>query len=202
GHVHGSAGETREEGRFAGERAVRYERRARSRDRFYRGIARDALALAPEGGHVLDVGTGPGQLVLELARARADVRVMGVDLEPSMVELAQRAVRTELGGRDVRVHVGDVAELPLEASSVDVVVASMTAHHWPDMPAAVRELVRVVRPGGALLVVDFRSAVEGQLTESVESAAPGARVTRKVRWAWGLPALATWEIRVPPTPTP
>lgn len=197
GHAHDAHGGMYEEGRFAGEHAVRYERRARSRTRFYRGIARDTLALAPEGGHVLDVGTGPGQLVLELARARADARVTGVDLEPSMVELAQQAVHQAGHEPRVRVLVGDVAVLPLESASVDVAVASMTAHHWPDVPAAVRELVRVLRPGGSLLVVDFRSAVEEQLTAAVASTAPGARVTRKVRWAWGLPALSTWRVELP-----
>jgi len=209
-HSHESDGGLHEEGRFAGEHAVRYERRARSRTRFYRGVARDVLALAPADGHVLDVGTGPGQLVCELARARADVRVTGVDLEPSMVELAERAVRAAYPERAVHpegsdraargaveVLVGDVAALPLEAASVDVAVASMTAHHWPDVPAAVRELVRVLRPGGVLVVVDFRSAVEEPLAEAVASAVPGARVTRRVRWAWGLPALSTWRVQLP-----
>jgi len=186
------------EGRFAGEHAERYDRRSRSKARFYRRTARDVVAVTPPDGHVLDVGTGPGRLLVEIARARPDVRVTGVDVEPDMVRLAEHAARDEGLASRVRTEVADVATLPLEAASVDVVVATLTAHHWPEVDAAVHELARVLRPGGVLLVVDFRSAVDRPLRESVAAAMPGATVRRSIRWAWGLPALSTWVVRLPP----
>lgn len=185
-------------GRFAGEHADRYAAgsRSRGRRRFYLRIARDVARLAPRDGYVLDVGTGPGALLLEIAQARPDVRATGVDVEPAMVRIAERDVDAAgLSGR-VTVKVADVANLPLDSGSVDVAVATLTAHHWPDVPAAVRELVRVLRPGGTLLVVDFGSVVHEPLVAALAAAAPGAQVARSRRWAWGLPALATWEIRI------
>ncbi len=189
-----------EPGRFSGEHAERYDRRSRSKARFYRRTARDVVAVTPADGHVLDVGTGPGRLLVEVARARPDVRVTGVDVEPDMVRLAERAARDEGFASRVRAEVADVAALPLEAASVDVVVATLAAHHWPEVDAAVRELARVLRPGGVLLVVDFRSVVEGPLSEAVAAAMPGATTRRRARWAWGLPALSTWEVRPPAIP--
>lgn len=185
------------DGRFAGEHAERYDRRARTRSRSYRRTAREVAALVPDGGHVLDVGTGPGRLLVEIARARPDAEVTGVDVEPAMVELAQRAARAEGLGERVRVEVANVAELPLEAFSVDAAVATLTVHHWPDADRAVRELVRVVRPGGSLLVVDFRSELDGRFRAALDAAAPGARVRRARRWMWGMPVLASWTVTLP-----
>src|SRR5690606_30465034 len=187
-----------EPGRFSGEHADRYAQRSRtrSRTRFYRRIARDVARLAPPDGHVLDVGTGPGTLLLEIARSRPDLRATGVDVEPAMVRTAAQAAREESLADRVAVHAADVTDLPLAAAGVDVVVATLTAHHWPDVRAAVHELVRVLRPGGTLLVVDFGSVVHEPLVAALAAAAPTARVERSRRWAWGLPALATWEARI------
>lgn len=186
-------------GRFAGEHADRYatSSRSRGRRRFYRRIARDVARLTPDGGHVLDVGTGPGMLLLEIARSRPDLRATGVDLEPAMVEIAARLADDEGLAARVTFHAADVTALPLDAGSVDVAVATLTAHHWADVPGAVRELVRVLRPGGTLLVVDFRSAVHEPLTAALAAEAPGASPRRTTRWAWSLPALAAWEIHLP-----
>lgn len=114
-----------------------------------------------------------------------------------MVRIAVQAAREESLADRVSIHAADVTDLPLAAGEVDVVVATLTAHHWPDVPAAVRELVRVLRPGGTLLVVDFGSVVHEPLVAALVAAAPAARVERSRRWAWGLPALTTWEIRIP-----
>jgi len=202
---HGASGHGRgdrehdhhEPGRFAGEQAERYDRRSRSKARFYRRTARDVVAVTPPDGHVLDVGTGPGRLLVEIARARPDVRATGVDVEPDMVAFAERAAHEEGIASRVRVVVADVGSLPVEPASVDVAVATLTAHHWPDVAVGVHELARVLRPGGALLVVDFRSAVDRPLRESVAAAMPGATVRRSIWWAWGLPALSTWVVRLP-----
>ena len=195
-HEHGDP--LTEPGRFGGQHAERYakESRSRSRRRFYRRIASDVAALAPESGRVLDVGTGPGGLMIEIARARPDGHVTGVDVEPAMVRLAGRLAAEQGLGERVRVLAADVSALPLGAGTVDVAVASLTAHHWPDVPAAVAELVRVLRPGGVLLVVDFRSAVDRPLTAAVAAVDTGATIERRVRWAWGLPALTVWRVRL------
>lgn len=114
-----------------------------------------------------------------------------------MVRLAGELVAEAGIGDRVELYAADVAELPLEDASVDVVVASLTAHHWPDVPRAVRELARVIRPGGVLLVVDFASAVEGPLGDAVAELIPGAQSRRSARWTRGLPALVSWQVRVP-----
>lgn len=193
----GAHGPHDEEGRFAGENAERYAQRSRSLARFYRSTARSLVALAPDGGHVVDIGTGPGDLLLELATARPDLTVTGIDLEPDMVAIADRAARTAGLAPRVRALEGDVAALPLETDSVDVVVATLTLHHWPDVPAGLAEIARVLRPGGAVLIVDFGGDIERGLRAELGVAVPGATLRRRRRWAWGLPAFVATEVRLP-----
>ena len=102
---------------------------------------------------MLDVGTGPGVLLVELARRRPDLRLTGVDLSADMIAFAGR----NLGGRG-EVHVGDVADLPFEDGSFDVIVSSLSLHHWESPADAVPELARVLRPGGRVLIYDFPGA--------------------------------------------
>jgi ubiquinone/menaquinone biosynthesis C-methylase UbiE len=121
----------------------------------YRSLARDLAPAVPRGGTVLDVGTGPGILLAELAHRHPDLEVIGVDISADMVAAA-RATLAPFGGR-ATVHIGDAARLPLADGSVDLVVSSLSAHHWADPAAAVPELARVLRPGGQAYIYDFRS---------------------------------------------
>ena len=122
--------------------------------RFYRRLADDIAAAAPQDAAVLDVGTGPGVLLMELGRRRPDLSLTGVDLSADMVAAAQRNV--ERYGATARV--GSVTELPFPDDSFDLVVSSISMHHWDQPEAAVPELARVLRPGGRLRIYDFRFA--------------------------------------------
>ncbi|MFB9688289.1 class I SAM-dependent methyltransferase [Amycolatopsis plumensis] len=146
-------------------------------------------AAAPESGAVLDIGCGPGSLALRIARSRADLRVFGVDPVPEMVTYATGlAARRGLSGR-VRFAVGEAAALPYEQGVFDVVVATMSLHHWHPLPAAVRELRRVVRPGGSIFVYHLRSADFAGLRAAVRAVAPEWAYQRKFLWMRVLPSL-------------
>ena len=88
--------------------------------RLYRRIADDLVTVLPDGAAVLDVGTGPGVLLVELAQRRSDLRLTGVDLSADMVSAAERNL-TKFGER-ASARVGDVTELPFPDDSFDLVV--------------------------------------------------------------------------------
>lgn len=112
-----------------------------------------APKLPTTGGVLLDVGCGPGGLFAPLRSRRSSTRIVGLDVQPAMVEAA-RVEAEKLG--HVEVIEADLAgALPLPTAGVDVAVASMVLHEMPFPIRLLRELHRVVRPGGALLVYDW-----------------------------------------------
>ncbi|HYE45224.1 MAG TPA: methyltransferase domain-containing protein [Caulobacter sp.] len=93
---------------------------------------------------ILDLGSGTGRFTPALA-ARFGGPVTGVEPSASMRRAAPAA-------EGVRYLDGDAAAIPLEAASVDAVLMFLSFHHFPDKPAAVREIRRVLSPGGRVLL--------------------------------------------------
>ena len=108
-----------------------------------------ALAARPEGGRVLDVAAGPGNVAVELV-ARGAVRVTALDLSYNM--LAEGARRHPPGIDWVN---GDAQNLPFEDDSFDAVTISFGLRNVPDPQRALREFARVLRPGGRVVVCEF-----------------------------------------------
>lgn len=126
-------------------------------DRWWRRVvAREAAALAPES--VLDLATGSGDLALSLGRALPGVPLLAADFcAPMLLEAARAGVRPLV--------VADGMKLPLQDGAVDLVTVAFGLRNMASWPGALREMRRVLRPGGHLLVLDFSmpSGVAGRL---------------------------------------
>ena len=127
---------------------------------FFGGIAADVAKSGPSGGHVLEVGCGPGHLAIRMATEHG-LEVTGLDLDPQMIERAEANAALAAGGhgpagRQPRFRVGDVAALPFSDESFDLVVSTLSMHHWADPAAGLAEIGRVLRPGARALIWDLR----------------------------------------------
>ncbi len=125
----------------------------------YRRVVADVTDIGlPAGSVVLDVGTGPGRVARLIAAACPEVEVEGVDLSPEMIARATSTAKTT-STRNLRFQVCDVVTLPFADGSVDLVVSTLSLHHWDDPAAGLDEIVRVLGPGGQAWIYDFRPAL-------------------------------------------
>ncbi len=104
---------------------------------------------------ILDVATGTGDLALMLAQKIKNARVTGIDLSARMLEIGHEKVESKgLSDRVTLAH-GDAEHLPFEDDVFDCVTAAFGVRNFQDIPAGIGEMGRVLRPGGALYVLEF-----------------------------------------------
>jgi SAM-dependent methyltransferase len=135
-------------------------------------------ALDSAGGSVLDAGMGPGQMCRDLADR--GWTVSGLDVSPGMVAHA----RAKVPEAAERIVVGDLRELPFPDGGFDAVVSSGVLDYVPDRAAAVRELARVLRPGGLAVMTmpnphapcfEWKRLVANPLLRAVKRVRPRGR---------------------------
>jgi ubiquinone/menaquinone biosynthesis C-methylase UbiE len=120
------------------------------------------------GGTAVDLACGPGHYTCCLARYLGYETILGIDLSAPMVQLAgHNAAEQGLGGQ-VRFRVGDVTHLEEISAPVDLASFTDAAHHMPDLPTVnrvLREMARITRPEGLIMVMDLARLRTARLTE-------------------------------------
>ena len=101
----------------------------------------------------LDVGCGGGRTVSKLATIADEGKVYGLDYSKASVAVAMRTNRQWIEMRRAEIREGSVSQLPFSENVFDFVTAVETHFWWPDLPADMHEVLRVLKPGGALLIV-------------------------------------------------
>ncbi len=128
-----------------------------------------ALADLKEGETVVDLGSGAGiDVFLAAKRVGERGRVIGVDLTEDMVARGKQLAR-EHGFGNVEFRLGDIERLPVAADSVDVIISNCVINLTPDKLASFKEIHRVLRPGGRILIADLVTA--GELPPDVRASA-------------------------------
>jgi ubiquinone/menaquinone biosynthesis C-methylase UbiE len=102
---------------------------------------------------ILDVGCGGGRTVSKLAAIATQGKVYGVDYSKESIAVANRTNRQWIDMARVEIREGAVSQLPFSEDAFDLATAVETHFWWPDLPADMREVLRVLKPGGTLIII-------------------------------------------------
>lgn len=132
-----------------------YERLAElALGRYYDRVTTQLAAICPKGD-ALDIGCGPGSIALRLCEVVPGLKVVGLDPSADMLDAARkRSERVGLPGR-VDFRAGKAESLPFPDASFDLVYSSLSLHHWDSTATGLREVYRVLRPGGTAVIFDI-----------------------------------------------
>ena len=128
-------------------------------------LTRWGLSHVPIGKHdtILDVGCGGGRTIHTLAATATEGKVYGIDHSDESVAVSRRTNREWISEGRVDIRSGSVSSLPFPDGTFDLITAIETLYYWPDPAAAMRDLLRVLKPGGRLVVIAEVYRKEGSL---------------------------------------
>ncbi len=120
----------------------------------YYGQVAEEIVSVFKSGVILDLGTGPGYLPIEIVRRTPDINIIGVDLSRKLIQLAQaNATKAGLSHR-LRFEVGNSAELHFDKASFDMVISTGMLHSLKNPVAVLKEIYRVLKKGGEAWIYD------------------------------------------------
>jgi ubiquinone/menaquinone biosynthesis C-methylase UbiE len=128
-------------------------------------IVADDIGLYCRSGCVLDVGTGPGRLLLVLRERFPEMRLIGADISPAMVAQARKNVEKARSSEFIELRKAAATDLPFPDDSFDAVVSTGSIHHWKDPALGLNEVHRVLKPGRFALIYDLVRKLPPEVAE-------------------------------------
>ena len=122
----------------------------------FQGFAESAVNMGVASGRVLDAGTGPGRIAIRMAKLNPALSIDAIDLSRSMLSLAEQNAREQGVGDRIRFSLSDAKRIPFPDRTFDLTVCHNMLHQLAEPLVAVKEMNRVTKPQGALLIRDVR----------------------------------------------
>jgi len=122
---------------------------------FYREVVEEICARFPSG-RVLDIGTGPGVIPIAMALKSNGLEIVAIDISQAMVEIAGKNA-VEAGASDrVKFQYGSAEKIPFTDGSFDLVLATLSFHHWARPYECLKEVYRVLKARGELWIYEIK----------------------------------------------
>jgi len=107
-------------------------------------------------GKLVDIGCGSGNVIIQIAKKFPNLDLIGVEISSEILELAKkRAFETKLNEK-IDFKNGSVEKLPFPDNSIDFMLSTLSLHHWQEPTRALKEIYRVLKINGIILIFDFR----------------------------------------------
>lgn len=111
----------------------------------------DTLSIR-ENDHALEIGSGTGALIKEIADHLSNGLIEGVDFSKTMVALAQKKNRKHINNGKVKIHLGDFDEIPFDFNCFDKVFSVNTIYFWKNPNTSISKIYRILKPGGKMII--------------------------------------------------
>ncbi|MFO7773581.1 MAG: class I SAM-dependent methyltransferase [Dehalococcoidia bacterium] len=111
----------------------------------------DDVAAKMKSGAILDLGSGPGYLLIDIAGKTSSLKLCGIDLSRRMIKMARRHAK---GAGNVQFVFGNAARLPFKDDSIDLIISTGTLHHWKTPAEVFDECYRVLKTGSEAWIYD------------------------------------------------
>ncbi len=133
---------------------------------FVRATFEDLADQIAGARRVVDVGCGPGQFTIMAAERLPQAQIVGVDLSPTMIELANGHRAASAAVDRVSFEIGDAMALPFADNTFDVAISSGSIKQWPDASRGLAEIHRILAPGGRAFVLEINSDAPASAIEA------------------------------------
>jgi ubiquinone/menaquinone biosynthesis C-methylase UbiE len=140
--------------RIPGVLASSYEKATRMVIDSYYGQLAEEIVSTFKAGMILDLGTGPGYLPIEIVRRAPDINIVGIDLSRSLVRMARSNAVKAGFTRQLRFEIGNASRLHFDSASFDMVISTGMLHSLKNPVAVLNEMHRVVKKGGETWIYD------------------------------------------------
>jgi ubiquinone/menaquinone biosynthesis C-methylase UbiE len=148
----------------------------------FRQEARNIAAGLPSGSRVLEIAPGPGYFAVELAKL-GSYRIVGLDISESFVRIASE--NASKAGVDVSFRHGNASAMPFEPDSFDLIYCRAAFKNFSEPIAAIREMYRVLAPGGKAVIVDLRKDTPmGEINSAVDQMGLGWINSALTKWTF------------------
>jgi SAM-dependent methyltransferase len=102
--------------------------------------------------HVLEIGFGNGQLLQQLCTSITTGKVYGVDISTDLITQVGNRFKHQIQQNKLELHLSGVSQLPMADNSIDTIITNNTIYFWPNPLNDAKELLRVLKPGGKLII--------------------------------------------------
>lgn len=142
-----------------------YDKAARAaRTSYYQVVAKEVVANI-DCGNILDIGTGPGYLPIEIAKMAPNIRIEGIDLSRRLIKIAHSNAKEANVLTQVNFKAGDANNLRFEDNRFDMVVSTGSFHSWKNPVRVLNECYRVLKAGGQAWIYDPAKIATEEMTK-------------------------------------
>ena len=140
--------------RIPGVLASSYEKATRLVIESYYSQVAEEIASSSATGTMLDLGTGPGYLPVEIVRRKPDIKIIGIDLSKKLIQMAQANAARAGFSRHLQFEVGNSADLRFDDAEFDMVISTGMLHSLKNPVRVLKEIYRVLKRGGQAWIYD------------------------------------------------